>query len=411
MKQRGRFLDTTIDIYSLTLKASPVDADVMLLEDSADSWVKKKVLVSSLKSAAGLGDVDGPASSTDNTIPRFDGITGKIIQGSLVILDDSDNMTFNNAAGPAIQNEAATSTNPTLIPNKADLDTGMGWTSANILSLISGGVEQARLGITGSFLNLHETYTDASNYERYTLDAGVTTADTLTIQALSAGTGSANLGIALTPKGTGTIKVPAGTVTNPIIVSDDADSGFYFGSKGFNWGVDGVKMFGLSSIGIASFDQANVGSVLATSYVNTPALRPATAVTLGIQMRDFTAADNMIEMATGTTTFTGFDGEIVGVNIMPTVGVLDDGDTMTLLKLSPTGTPASTLGIMRCLTFGNWGGTGTDKAYMIDATATGYDAVMKVTSAAVTTAGTLTGQIPVDVDGTTYYVYYYTTGS
>lgn len=38
------------------------------------------------------GDVFGPASSIDNTIPRFDGISGKTLQASGVTLDDSGNI-------------------------------------------------------------------------------------------------------------------------------------------------------------------------------------------------------------------------------------------------------------------------------------------------------------------------------
>lgn len=36
--------------------------------------------------------VSGPASSTDNTLPRFDGTSGKLIQGSGVVVDDSNNL-------------------------------------------------------------------------------------------------------------------------------------------------------------------------------------------------------------------------------------------------------------------------------------------------------------------------------
>lgn len=39
------------------------------------------------------GDVVGPASSTDNAIARFDGTTGKLLQNSGVLIDDSDNVT------------------------------------------------------------------------------------------------------------------------------------------------------------------------------------------------------------------------------------------------------------------------------------------------------------------------------
>ncbi len=38
------------------------------------------------------GDVSGPASSTDNTLVRFDGTSGKLIQGSAIVIDDSDNI-------------------------------------------------------------------------------------------------------------------------------------------------------------------------------------------------------------------------------------------------------------------------------------------------------------------------------
>jgi hypothetical protein len=37
----------------------------------------------------GDGDVDGPASSTDNAVARFDGTTGKLIQNSLVTVSDT----------------------------------------------------------------------------------------------------------------------------------------------------------------------------------------------------------------------------------------------------------------------------------------------------------------------------------
>lgn len=38
-------------------------------------------------------DVSGPGSSTDNALPRFDGTGGKTLQGSSVVVDDSNNMS------------------------------------------------------------------------------------------------------------------------------------------------------------------------------------------------------------------------------------------------------------------------------------------------------------------------------
>jgi hypothetical protein len=42
---------------------------------------------------AGLGDVVGPASSVDNTVPRYDSTTGKLLQTSGVAIDDSNNVS------------------------------------------------------------------------------------------------------------------------------------------------------------------------------------------------------------------------------------------------------------------------------------------------------------------------------
>ena len=48
------------------------------------------VTLTSLAAGAGGGDVDGPASATDNAIARFNLTTGKIIQDSLVTISDLD---------------------------------------------------------------------------------------------------------------------------------------------------------------------------------------------------------------------------------------------------------------------------------------------------------------------------------
>jgi hypothetical protein len=44
------------------------------------------------EAAAGLGDIVGPASSTANAIPRFNGTTGKLLKDSGATLDDAGNL-------------------------------------------------------------------------------------------------------------------------------------------------------------------------------------------------------------------------------------------------------------------------------------------------------------------------------
>jgi len=70
--------------YTLTLPVDDGTSGQALITDGSGvlSW-----------STAASGDVYGPASATDNAIARFDGTTGKIIQNSSVILDDSNNVS------------------------------------------------------------------------------------------------------------------------------------------------------------------------------------------------------------------------------------------------------------------------------------------------------------------------------
>lgn len=50
----------------------------------------------------GSGDVAGPASVTDNEIARFNGTTGKLLQSSSVILDDSQRIFGASGGGVAL---------------------------------------------------------------------------------------------------------------------------------------------------------------------------------------------------------------------------------------------------------------------------------------------------------------------
>ena len=49
------------------------------------------------------------------------------------------------AGGPALQNEAATFNNPSVLPNKTDDDTGIGYGGSDVLDLIAGASNRVRL--------------------------------------------------------------------------------------------------------------------------------------------------------------------------------------------------------------------------------------------------------------------------
>ena len=75
--------------------------------------------------------------------------TGSGVDGDIVFktgnnlqftLDDVQGIHAVNAGGPSILNEAAGFTNPTLVPDRGDLDTGIGYSGTDQLSLVVGGV-------------------------------------------------------------------------------------------------------------------------------------------------------------------------------------------------------------------------------------------------------------------------------
>jgi len=75
------FLDLS-DTPSTYLGQAGKVASVNVAEDGLD-----------FTAGGGGGDVAGPASSTDNAVARFDGVTGKIIQNGVVVIGDTGSVT------------------------------------------------------------------------------------------------------------------------------------------------------------------------------------------------------------------------------------------------------------------------------------------------------------------------------
>lgn len=81
----GNFVPTLLGVSSIDgVTPVPVYVDP----------VTHRLLV--LTQGSGSGDVVGPASSTDNAIVRFDGLTGKLIQNSVVTISDTGVITVNS---------------------------------------------------------------------------------------------------------------------------------------------------------------------------------------------------------------------------------------------------------------------------------------------------------------------------
>ena len=117
------------DANNLVLEVTPTPSTTVILDRG----------IAGPPGPAGSGDVNGPASSTDNAIARFDGTTGKLIQNSTVLLDD--NGTFDAVNGITFD------TTPTSVPTTPGT---LFWDSADgnqTLSLVmAGGTATQQIG-------------------------------------------------------------------------------------------------------------------------------------------------------------------------------------------------------------------------------------------------------------------------
>jgi hypothetical protein len=81
----------TTDLQLGELAVNTYDGKLYLKKDDGTESVVQ------VGGGAGSGDVVGPSSATDNAIARFDTTTGKLIQNSVVIVDDTGSITGVNA--------------------------------------------------------------------------------------------------------------------------------------------------------------------------------------------------------------------------------------------------------------------------------------------------------------------------
>ena len=72
-------------------------------------------------------------------------VIGITLSGGIKWYISSSSIQANNGLGAGINNITSSATIPTLIPNRADGNTGIGRASTDNLSLIAGGLEGARI--------------------------------------------------------------------------------------------------------------------------------------------------------------------------------------------------------------------------------------------------------------------------
>jgi len=104
--------------------------------------------------SGGIGDLIGPASSTDNAVTRFDGTTGKLVQNSNVTISDAGTMTLAGALNdPAYVTVASSSTCDIGAAASSNVAIS-GTTSITSFGTASAGITR-RCRATGAFLITH----------------------------------------------------------------------------------------------------------------------------------------------------------------------------------------------------------------------------------------------------------------
>ena len=165
----------------------------------------------------GTGDVVGPASSTDNAIVRFDGLTGKLIQNSAATIADT---TGDITAGKYNGLTVSTSTGTLTVANGSSLITS----GANSITLTSTGATNVTLPTTGTLavLGTAQTFTAAQTFRAASAirSEAASTQDAVVLAGRAGGTSS--YAVTLTP----TTLTASQTLTLPNATGTLSTTGF-----------------------------------------------------------------------------------------------------------------------------------------------------------------------------------------
>ena len=167
--------------------------------------------------------------------------------------------------------------------------TGMATSNQPAITADTTHILAQRVGTNAQTFRLYKTFTDASNYERLTLTSAThSSAVYMQLNAESAGTGAANIGIVLSPKGTGafTLQMPDGTTAGgnargnravDFSTSRGSASNVASGADAFVVGVSNTAS-GQSAVAVGYASLATNSYAVAIGYGNTASDQYATAI-------------------------------------------------------------------------------------------------------------------------------------
>jgi hypothetical protein len=389
-------MNNTSGGFNVTIRGSTGPTTGISVAPGKQTWVAWDTNAGDFKEIAS-GDVDGPASSTDNAVARFDGTTGKIIQNSAVTIADSTGDITAGAYNKVTITAPASSATLTIADGKtltASNSLTLAGTDSTTMTFPATSATIARTDAAQTFTGI-QTFSSAPILSSATASKAVFTdgskalTSTGTLATDQGGTGQSSYtagdlvyyatGTAFTklaigasttiltssgsaPQWTAASGVTIGTATN--LAGGAAGSVPYqTGSGATSFLSIGTANFVLTSTGSAPTWTANTGTgsvVRATSpTLTTPVLGAATATSI-----------NGLTVSTTTGTLTLANGSTLATSGANSITLTSTGATNVTLPTS--GTLATTAGTVGTISFGTTGLTPST-----------------ATSGAVTVAGTL----------------------
>ncbi len=276
-------------------------------------------------SVSGSGDVVGPASSTDNSIPRYDSTTGKLLQGSGVIVDDSNNMT-------GIGDMTATTLAVTTF-TLANAGTGAftvaqavnGTMTANRILTWNLNDAARTISLTGNLTVPSAATVSGTNTGDQTTIAALTTARTIGGSSFD---GSANVTSFPAPGAIGGTTPAAGTFTTVVAGSTTSlllgTAGSAVGNIGFRNATSGTATVAppTGALGTYSVTLPNAASTLPIYPQQITYTGPTAARTITLPDAAFTVA-----RSDAAQTFTGVQTFVAPILGTPTSGNLSNCTT------------------------------------------------------------------------------------
>jgi hypothetical protein len=287
------------------------------------------------------GDVVGPASSTDNAVARFDTTTGKLIQNSLVIIDDSGNVTGVNTltATNLTVNDDATlgGSNADTLAVNSRITTDLEPNANNAKDIGTSGRNwrDGFFGRTVHTVNLELTGTTSFDGSQGTAGQVLTSAGTgatptwttPTTGTVTSVTGTAP--VVSSGGATPAISMPAATTSaDGYLTSTDWNT---FNGKGSGT----VTSVAALTLGTTGTDLSSTVATGTTTPVITLQVPTASATNRGaLSSADWTTFNNK---GSGTVTSVGGTGTVNGITLTGTVtssGSLTLGGTLSNVSLS-----------------------------------------------------------------------------